>query len=130
MEIYKNKKVLIVDDMRAVRIMLEKSLLKIGFLKENLSNAENGKKALDIVKAQPVDLVITDLNMDEMDGLEFLTATKATPGLEKIIFIVLTSDADKGRATSLFAAGASKLMLKPLNETELARLVGEVFKEA
>ena len=130
MEIYKNKKVLIVDDMRAVRIMVEKSLLKLGFLKENLYTAENGKKALDQINAQTVDLVITDLNMDEMDGLEFLTATKAIPAFKNIIFIILTSDADKGRASSLFAAGANKLMLKPLNETELARLVGEVFKGA
>ena len=129
MEQFKTTKVMIVDDMRAVRMIVEKVLLRIGFLKENLLIADNGKNALELLVKNPVDLVITDLNMDEMNGLELVEACKKLPSLDATIYFVLTSDVDKERAAQLAQLGVKKQMIKPLNENELIQNIQSLFRE-
>jgi two-component system chemotaxis response regulator CheY len=129
LEQFKTTKVMIVDDMRAVRMIVEKVLLRIGFLKENLLIADNGKNALELLVKNPVDLVITDLNMDEMNGLELVEACKKLPSLDATIYFVLTSDVDKERAAQLAQLGVKKQMIKPLNENELIQNIQSLFRE-
>jgi CheY-like chemotaxis protein len=129
LEQFKSKKVMIVDDMRAVRMLVEKVLLRIGFLKENILIADNGKNALELLNKNTVDLIITDLNMDEMNGLELVSACKKMPSLSSTVYFVLTSDVDKERAAELANLGVKKQMIKPLNENELIQNIQSLFRE-
>ena len=86
-------KVLIVDDQNSVRQMTRITLEELGI--RTIHEAENGKDAFQTATLQPIDLIISDFNMPEMDGLEFLRAVRGHQALRKLPFILLT-----GRGTA------------------------------
>src|ERR1700729_3970263 len=71
-------KVLVVDDQNSVRQMTRMTLEQIGI--RQIHEAENGKQAMDTAALQPLDLIISDFNMPEMDGLALLRAVRGHPG--------------------------------------------------
>ena len=89
-------KVLIVDDQNSVRQMTRMILEEIGV--RTIHEADNGKNAMAVASVQPLDLVISDFNMPEMDGIEFLRNMRGHPMSRKVPFILLT-----GRARVLTA---------------------------
>ena len=91
--------VLVVEDSASVRKIIVSVLNQIGFVK--VEQAEDGKEALDIMAFITPNLVISDINMPKVDGLELLSAMQKNPGLKTIPFVVLTSqtsDEKIGRA--------------------------------
>ena len=81
-------KVLIVDDQMSVRQFTRMTLEKMGI--RLIHEAENGKDALDKAIGQPLDLIISDFNMPEMDGLGLLRAVRGHQAIRKLPFILLT----------------------------------------
>ena len=119
MDRFKTKRILIVDDMRAVRMLVEKCLVKMGFQKENLDNASNGVEALEKIKQTPFDLVISDLNMDQMNGIELVQACRLVEDRKDTLFFILTSEIDPQRTATLIELGVKKYLVKPLSEETL-----------
>ena len=72
--------VLVVDDSAAIRKILQRVLRQTGIAIGAIHEAGNGQEALEILKVHRLDLVLTDINMPKMDGLQFLAAMKASEG--------------------------------------------------
>jgi len=81
--------------------------------------ASNGKLALEAAKKQTPDIVLTDYQMPEMDGLEFLTAFRELPGAKEIPVIVATSVQERRLRERIFALGADDMLHKPITERDL-----------
>jgi len=86
-------KVLIVDDQNSVRQMTRLSLEEFGV--RNVYDSGDGASALKFAGSQPLDLIISDYNMPEMDGLALLRAVRAHPVVRRLPFILLTGRGDK-----------------------------------
>ena len=116
------KKVLIVDDEDDVRLFLADFLSERDF---KVETASNGFQALEKVKAGTFDLVLLDVLMPEMDGLECLeNIKKISP---KTIVIMITAMKDEARMQKAEKLGASKYIIKPFSLTYLETALAEVM---
>ena len=114
---YEGKKVLVVDDSAVMRQIIKKNLKELGF--SELSEAENGAAGLKKASEEPVDLIVSDWNMPNMTGLEFLKAVRADAGLKGIAFIMVTSESDKEKIMEAVKAGVNQYIVKPFNAIQL-----------
>jgi len=113
------------DDEEQLRNVLARALQHAG---HEALQAENGADGMRMIKTQPVDLVVTDLVMPEMDGLEFIRELgRLRPGMR----VIAISGGGIWDANSLLAVagmlGAFKTLTKPFDLTEFLKLVGEVL---
>lgn len=104
-------KIMIVDDSSAMRMIVKKTLRQAGFDGHELTEADDGAKALAAIKASVPDLVLSDWNMPNMTGLELLEALKSN-GL-KVTFGFVTTEATPDMRTRAIGAGAKFLISKP-----------------
>ena len=112
------KKILIVDDSRTVRQLLKMILSRS--LSYRISEAQDGLEALKALKAEPFDLVITDINMPNMDGLSLVQKVRNEMGL-KIPMIIITTmgkEADRDKGLKL---GANSYLTKPFQGPEVLK---------
>lgn len=117
--------ILIVDDSASMRRVIKKFLLNNKF--SRLFEAGNGKEALDIIQAQSVDLIISDLNMPAMDGLALLEQVKKNPDTADIPFIILTVEAIQKTMNTAISMNVDSYIVKPVEENvfidELIRVI-------
>ena len=116
-------KILTVDDSRTMLDMLEATLNDAGF---TVVRAENGVEGLDRIGEHAVDCVITDVNMPQMDGLEFtrrLRAGAARPGLP---ILILTTETSREKRDMGRAAGATGWITKPFDPDAVVNVVRRV----
>ena len=92
---YKEKSYLIVDDMKVLRNILKNILVKFEINEANIYQAENGKEAIEILKSKPVDLILSDWNMPEVNGLEFLRHCRSSEKHKKTPFIMVTAESER-----------------------------------
>ncbi|MGQ0843543.1 MAG: response regulator [Sporichthyaceae bacterium] len=104
-------KVLIVDDSRVMRQIVGRTLRQAGFGDLDLVEAENGRQGCDQVAAERPDLVLSDWNMPEMSGIEFLRALRGSGN--QIPFGFVTSEGTAEMREAAAAAGALFLVAKP-----------------
>ena len=118
------KKVLTVDDSSSVRKLVEFTLKTKGF---GVSSAGNGLEALELMAKERFDAVILDINMPQMNGLEFLQKIRADNTFASIPVVMLTTegqDEDKDKAISL---GATAYIVKPFKPTQLLSLLEKIL---
>ncbi len=116
--------ILIVDDEEIARANMEHVLKKDGY---NCRGAENGVEALRILAEDDIDLIITDLKMDQMDGLELLhQVNRVSP---EIPVMMITGFATVTSAVEALRKGAAHYLGKPVNLDELRRTVKEVLEK-
>lgn len=111
-----SSKVLIVDDMVQIRENVRSILRNLQI--PNVIEADNGQKAWDLLiehkeKGQGMDLVISDWNMPQMTGIEFLRKVRSDPRVSAVPFILLTSESEKSQITDAVLAGVSQYIVKP-----------------
>ena len=114
---YEGKKVLVVDDSAVMRQIIKKNLKELGF--SDLTEAEDGAAGLKAAGDGGFDLIVSDWNMPNMTGLEFLKAVRADGGLKGIAFIMVTSEADKEKIMEAVQAGVNQYIVKPFNAVQL-----------
>lgn len=114
---FEGKKVLVVDDSAVMRQIIKKNLKELGFT--DLTEAEDGAAGLKKAGEGPFDLIVSDWNMPNMTGLEFLKAVRADAGLKGIAFIMVTSEADKEKIMEAVQAGVNQYIVKPFNAVQL-----------
>lgn len=119
-------KILIVDDSRAMRMLVRRALRQAGFGGHEVDEAENGVAALDRVRVGAPDLVLSDWNMPEMSGIELLGALRADAPAVKFGFV--TSEATPEMRERAARSGALFLIAKPFTPESvrdaLAPIVG------
>lgn len=118
-------KVLIVDDQNSVRQMTRLTLEEIGI--RNIHEAENGRQAMDTAAIQPIDLIISDFNMPEMDGLGLLRAVRGHPVTRKVPFILLTGRGDRELVVKAAQAGVNNYLVKPFTADILRAKIEQVM---
>ena len=119
------KQILIVDDSATMRRMVMAALRDL----KNVSykEASNGLEAIEQLVIAPVDLMILDLNMPEMHGLEVLQFVRAHPNYKSIPIIVLTTRGDESSRAAALAAGASRYLTKPFEPRAFASQAQELL---
>jgi two-component system chemotaxis response regulator CheY len=118
-------KVLIVDDQFSVRQMTRMTLEQLGI--RNVYESENGKDALNKASVQPLDLIISDYNMPEMDGLALLRAVRGHPAVRKLPFILLTGRGDRELVVKAAQAGVNNYLVKPFTQVTLREKIEQVI---
>ncbi|MGA2565825.1 MAG: response regulator [Pseudolabrys sp.] len=118
-------KVLVVDDQNSVRQMTRMTLEEIGF--RHIHEAEHGRQAMEIASLQPLDLIISDYNMPEMDGLGLLRAVRGHPVVRKVPFILLTGRGDKELVVKAAQAGVNNYLIKPFTASTLREKIEQVM---
>jgi len=120
-----NIKIVVADDSGTMRMMFKQILNKAGF--ENLVMAVDGADGLEKVKTEKPDLVVSDWNMPNMDGLEFLQELRKIDEFKDLPFIMATAQADKGQQITIMDAGASGHVPKPFDEEQIKKGIEKAF---
>jgi two-component system chemotaxis response regulator CheY len=117
------KRVMTVDDSRTMRDMVSFTLRQAGF---DVTEAEDGVKALEALGKAPVDVVITDLNMPNMDGVTLIRRLRADPKLRSLPILMLTTEGDANKKAEGKSAGATGWLVKPFDPVKLVDVVKRV----
>lgn len=116
-------KVLLVDDSKAMRMVLKTTLKKAGFANVELAEAENGQEGLEKLENFSPDVILSDWNMPVMDGLEFLRQFRSKDNLTPFVFI--TTEQTQQKRREAVEAGANKVIGKPFTADKLANELKE-----
>lgn len=119
--------VLVVDDMAAIRALVRVYLMAFKF---EFFEATNGREALESARAKPPDLIITDIQMPVMGGLELIQQLRLDSGLRSVPVIVLSSDEQQTRALQLIHLADTFVALKPIVPDALKSVVRLALKIA
>ena len=109
------KTILVVDDSRIMRNIVKNTFTELKIPCEYLE-AENGKKALQLLETNKVSLVFLDWNMPEMDGMEFLKKVRSMPDYKDLPIIMVTSESAKYNVVEALQNGATDYIVKPVRE--------------
>lgn len=123
--LFEQLKILLVDDNRAARRVVEKHLRRLGC--NEIVSASNGAEAFEVLKGGQVDLVLSDWEMPEMDGLEFLRVVRKDPEISRLPFVMMTSIAEKERVMTAFDSGVSDYLIKPFSVEVLGDKLASVM---
>lgn len=122
------KKILIVDDSATMTMSLKSGLEMSGF---SVMTASDGVQALTALKAGPKpDLIITDINMPNMGGLELIKNVKALPGFRFVPILTLTTEGDATKRDEGKRLGATGWLIKPIKGPELVQVIRQVLPGA
>ncbi|OUR76549.1 response regulator [Alphaproteobacteria bacterium 46_93_T64] len=118
-----SKKILAVDDSKTMRDMVSFTLKGAGY---DVLEAADGLLALDALVSQSVDLVITDINMPNMDGISLVKALRENPSFSSTPILVLTTESDDSKKNEGRDAGATGWIVKPFEPEKLLKVVQKV----
>ena len=119
--------VLIVDDSNSMRAVIKKIISISGFRMDQCLEAENGREALNVLSENWVDVIVSDINMPEMNGLELLAELKKDNLLKEIPVIVITTESSEKRMQDAFNLEAKGFIRKPFLPEEVKRILYEVI---
>jgi two-component system chemotaxis response regulator CheY len=119
------KQILSVDDSPSIRQMLCLTLRQAGY---EVQEAVDGKDGLAKAGAVKFDLIITDLNMPNMDGIQMMTAVRQLPGCAFIPMLMLTTESQLEKKEAGRKAGATGWIVKPFNAEKLIAVVQKLVK--
>jgi len=122
--------VLVTDDSQIMRTIIKKTIKASGFSVSNFFDAPNGREALIILREESVDLVLTDYNMPEMDGLELIDEMKKSDTLNDIPVIMITTEGSNERVDEFMEKGAVDYIRKPFSVEEVRDKLNLIMGEA
>ena len=125
-----NAKILIVDDSRMIRSVLKRSLSLVGVDPGCVTEAENGKEALDLVQDGDFDVVLTDIHMPEMTGVEFIVEARKQPRFANLPIAVISSEHTAERKIQLGQVGVKHFIQKPFTPEDIKRVLVDYLKNA
>src|SRR5271166_5046139 len=111
--------VLVVDDSAAIRKILQRVLRQTGIAIRTIHEAGDGQQALEVLKAQRIDLVLTDINMPVMDGLQLLATIKSTPSWKPIPVVMITTEGGEAKVSEAVKLGAAGYVRKPFTADQI-----------
>jgi two-component system chemotaxis response regulator CheY len=117
-------KILVVDDSLTMRRIIVNSLIRLGF--KDTVEAENGRKAFDVVLKGGIDLVLTDWNMPEVSGLEFVQMIRKDETHKGIPILMITTNSGKEEVVDALKAGVNNYIVKPFTPETLKEKILEL----
>jgi putative two-component system response regulator len=122
----RGRMILVVDDSSTVRRLVEKGLKEVGF---KVAQAENGRVALETLKNEKPDLILSDIDMPEMNGEDFCQAVHADPVQASIPFVVMSANNDRPIMRRMLQLGADAYLVKPFNIDQLVITVEKLLSD-
>lgn len=111
--------VLVVDDSAAIRKILQRVLRQTGMAIRTIYEAGDGREALDVLNVQSVHLVLTDINMPKMDGLQLLAAIKSSASWQAIPVVMITTEGGEAKVGEAVRLGAAGYVRKPFTADQI-----------
>jgi len=119
--------ILIVDDSAAIRKILQRVLVQAGFALGTVHEANDGSQALELLKTHKVALILSDINMPNMDGIEMLSRLKADPAFKNVPVVMVTTEGSQARVLQALELGAAGYVRKPFTPEQIKeKLVGVI----
>ena len=116
-------RVLTVDDSRTILAMLHHTLSNAGY---EVLQAEDGQKGLEVLARETVDLVITDINMPVMDGIQFIREIRGSGRHNSLPILILTTETSQDKRDQGRAAGGTGWIVKPFDPEKLISVIHRV----
>jgi len=121
--------ILIVDDSDTVRAVISKTLQMAGLDLGELHTAANGQEGLSVLREQWVDLVLTDINMPVMNGVEMIEAMQGDENLAHLPVVVVSTEGSTTRMEELKAKGVRAYLRKPFTPEKLKEVIEDLLGE-
>lgn len=121
--------VLIVDDSTAIRKILKRVLMQTDVAFGNVMEAGDGVEALEILKANRVGLILSDVNMPKMDGLQLLGKVKADPEYRDIPMVMVTTEGSQAKVMEAVSLGAAGYIRKPFTAEQINEKLTGLFSQ-
>lgn len=122
--------VLIVDDSSVMRKIVERSLRQAGLDLDVVKEAGNGAEALAEVQNTAFDLILSDINMPAMDGLEFLRSLANVPSAKDVPVVMITTEGSEARVVEALSVGAKGYIRKPFTPDQVKERVAPLVEGA
>jgi two-component system chemotaxis response regulator CheY len=123
-----NITILVIDDMQTMRKIIVNKLTALGF--KNILEASDGMKAWEVLTQTktPIDLIISDLNMPQLSGIELLKKVRQDKVYNQVPFIILTAEGELSQMTEAVKAGVTTYLLKPFTAESFKEKIQSVVK--
>ena len=118
--------ILVVDDSAAIRKILIRMLKQTGKPIDSVYEAGDGFEALEVLKTAKVSLIMTDINMPNMDGLQLLEHLKATPQYKHIPVLMVTTEGGEAKVLEAVRLGAAGYVRKPFTAEQIKEKLEQV----
>ncbi len=125
MAIDTSMRVLVVDDFATMRRIVKNLLKRLGI--EDIEEAEDGLQALQKLKSEKFDLIVSDWNMPNMTGIELLQTVRNDPAMKTIPFLMVTAEAEKDNVFLAIKMGVSNYIVKPFTADVLEEKLKKIF---
>lgn len=119
--------ILIVDDSAAIRKILQRVLHQAEVPLGNVYEAGDGQEALDSLRTQKVGLILSDINMPNMDGMEFLRQVKANGEFRDIPVVMITTEGSKAKVMEAVELGAASYVRKPFTAEQIKEKLAGLY---
>jgi two-component system chemotaxis response regulator CheY len=123
------KRIIIVDDSSTARMFIKRCFEISGCQDVEFLEAGNGLQALEQIKKLPVDLVVSDLHMPEMDGTDLLKRIKSSPRFHEIPVIIISSAANPKKVEELKALLALDVLSKPVSPATISQAIKPLLEK-
>ena len=120
-------KILVVDDFPTMRRIIKNLLKQLGF--QHMLEAEDGLNALNLMKEETFDFVVTDWNMPKMTGIELLRNIRSDDNFKVIPVLMVTAEADKENILEAIQAGVNNYIVKPFTADTLKDKIEKIFAD-
>ena len=121
---------LIVDDSSVMRKIVERALRQAGLSLNKVHEASSGVEALDLLKTERVQLILSDINMPMMDGLEFLRQMRAQQLAPDVPVVMITTESSEEHVREAILAGAQGYIRKPFTAEQVKERVLPLLEQA
>jgi two-component system chemotaxis response regulator CheY len=122
--------VLVVDDSAAIRKILQRVLRQTGMAIRTIHEAGDGQEAVDVLGGHHVDLVLTDINMPRMDGLQLLAALKSSTEWRNIPVVMITTEGGETKVAEAVKLGAAGYVRKPFTADQIKEKLAGILEPA
>ena len=122
-------KILIVDDSSTMRRIIGNVVMQLGFAKDNFDEAEDGLKAWKLLSEAHYDVILTDWNMPNMNGLELVKKIRSEGTHQKTPIIMITTEKKKNEVITALKSGVNNYIVKPFSAEVLKEKLDGVLKK-
>ena len=120
-----NMKILVVDDFSTMRRIIKNILRQIGFT--DITEADDGTTGWDTLNRGNIDFIISDWNMPQMTGIDFLRKVRASEEFKDLPFLMVTAEAQQENILEAVQAGVSNYIVKPFTPEILKQKLEKIF---
>jgi two-component system chemotaxis response regulator CheY len=122
----RNINILVVDDFSTMRRIVKNALRQLGY--GNIIEADDGTTALDVLKREKIDFIVSDWNMPQMSGIELLKAVRTTEEWKDLPFLMVTAEGQKEHVIEAVKHRVSNYIVKPFTPETLMEKINKIFE--